>query len=113
MRDYSDRSIDKQGYVWIRPAPGMKKVREHRYVMEQLLDRKLLRTEHVHHKDEDKTNNDPANLEVLLKGHHHKLHNPGGYANGECDGCGTADRPHYAKGLCHACYLRQWKRSKL
>lgn len=55
----------KQGYV-----------AEHRIVMENHLGRFLLKTEVVHHKDEDKLNNDINNLELFsspgqhtLKGH--------------------------------------------
>lgn len=39
-------------------------VYEHRLVMEELLGRYLMPTEQVHHKDEDKSNNDPSNLEL-------------------------------------------------
>jgi hypothetical protein len=41
------------------------RVLEHRHVMEKQLGRKLLTHEQVHHKDRDRHNNDPANLEVL------------------------------------------------
>jgi len=29
-----------------------------------------------------------------------------------CVGCGTIDRSHHAKGLCTACYYRQYDRKK-
>lgn len=38
---------------------------EHRHVMEQMLGRALESYEEVHHKDEDKSNNDPRNLELM------------------------------------------------
>lgn len=41
-----------------------RKVREHRYVMEQILDRELLPGENVHHKNGVKTDNTPDNLEL-------------------------------------------------
>jgi hypothetical protein len=48
----------------------------HRMVMEQVLGRKLNPDEDVHHKDKNKFNNDPSNLEVILKSEHTKFHNP-------------------------------------
>jgi len=49
-------------------------VAEHRYVAEQLIGRKLHRREHVHHKDGNKMNNSPDNLQVLTATEHAKLH---------------------------------------
>ena len=37
---------------------------EHRHVMEQQLGRPLFEWERIHHRDGDRTNNDPANLEL-------------------------------------------------
>lgn len=42
---------------------------EHRFVMEQALGRKLLRSEIVHHKDGNRANNDLTNLELWSKSH--------------------------------------------
>lgn len=42
--------------------------------MEDYLQRPLLKTEEVHHKDENPENNDISNLEVLNKNEHLKLH---------------------------------------
>ena len=45
-----------------------------RVLMEAILGRQLLPTEDVHHKDEDYTNNDPSNLEVIDHREHDRLH---------------------------------------
>lgn len=49
-----------------------RQVREHRYIMEQFLGRKLLKNEHVHHKDGNGLNNDINNLELLTNSEHQK-----------------------------------------
>lgn len=54
---------------------GRKYAYEHRLVAERMLGRRLLPGEVVHHRDGDKTNNAPENLEVLpSNGHHHHTH---------------------------------------
>jgi ribosomal protein L37AE/L43A len=50
-----------------------KQVREHRYVMEQFLGRKLLTNEHIHHINGDPTDNRIENLQVLTNSEHQKL----------------------------------------
>lgn len=47
-----------------------------RKLMQKHVGRKLLRTEHVHHKDEDYTNNTLDNLEVLNEVEHAHVHRP-------------------------------------
>jgi hypothetical protein len=56
-------SIDSQGYKlqWV----DGRQVREHRLVAEKMLARKLLKGEVVHHKNHDRLDNRPANLEIL------------------------------------------------
>lgn len=48
---------------------------EHRYLMEQKVGRKLLRSEHVHHIDGNGLNNNLDNLMLLSAGEHSKLTN--------------------------------------
>lgn len=50
---------------------------EHRIVAEQTLGRPLRKGEVVHHKDEDKHNNSPDNLEVLSQAEHMQRHGIG------------------------------------
>ena len=51
-----------------------KQVREHRYIMECFLGRKLGSDEIVHHKDGNKKNNSIENLEILSRSEHIKRH---------------------------------------
>jgi hypothetical protein len=57
-----DRYIDKQGYVHIKV--GTAHVYEHIHVMEQILGRKLVKGETVHHNDENRQNNSRENLKL-------------------------------------------------
>lgn len=73
--------IDSKGYVRVlmheHPnADAQGYVKEHILVMSQILGRPLdTSVEMVHHKDENKLNNDPDNLELMTKSEHTSLHN--------------------------------------
>ena len=60
-----------------------------RYLMEQALGRPLLEDEHVHHIDEDRTNNALDNLEVLSVDQHKEKHSA---PTVDCMRCGTATK---------------------
>ncbi len=48
----------------------------YRAVMEAKLGRELTPDEVIHHVDGDRTNDDPANLELMTQRTHSRLHNP-------------------------------------
>lgn len=74
------RVVASNGYVLIRVGKShhLADVRgyayEHRLVAEETLGRRLRDDEQVHHKDENKQNNAPDNLEVVLHSEHGTRH---------------------------------------
>lgn len=80
---------------------------EHRFVMEQMLGRKLTREELVHHKDENGLNNSRSNLQLTSTAPHNKNHFTiftwsRNYSS--CRRCGSSEIPHLALGLCKSCH---------
>lgn len=74
------RSVASNGYVLIRvdkdhPLADVRGYAyEHRIVAEQIVGRPLRKGEQVHHRDGDKTNNAPENLEILTAAQHRYEH---------------------------------------
>jgi hypothetical protein len=73
------RIVASNGYVLVkRPDHPRANVNgyvyEHRLVAEEILGRPLSRSEQVHHRNHDKADNRPENLEVAATQRHHFLH---------------------------------------
>jgi len=74
---YRSPPFNLRGYkaFTVKYSDGSKAtVLEHREVMEKLSGRSLHSSEFVHHKDGNKQNNVPENLEVITRSEHTKLH---------------------------------------
>jgi hypothetical protein len=74
------RLVGSNGYVLVKVEDGHHLAHingyayEHRIVAEQILGRKILPTELVHHKNEDRTDNRPENIEIVSSIWAHKVH---------------------------------------
>lgn len=65
-RRKGEGSLTPQGYVRMTHPDGSR-LDEHRFVMEQVLGRRLYSWENVHHKNTRKDDNNPSNLELWVK----------------------------------------------
>lgn len=99
--------INKYGYYETGAKRKGRTTLVHRQVMEKKIGRKLLSTEIVHHKDENKLNNDPDNLELFSSHKEHAIHHllEKGHVFGEkiCKCC-KERKKHFeflSKGYCN------------
>lgn len=87
--------MDAAGYWRILVAVGRWRL-EHRYVMEQILGRKLGKRERVHHKNGNRGDNRPDNLELWKL----KKDCPGvRAADYHCHGCRCYESMEFQDGL--------------
>jgi len=93
----------KNGYIRVRINGGY--VYEHRHIMEQFLGRKLTRTESVHHKNLDRTDNRVENLKIMDKRKHDGLHTKKRWVedrasfSGNKEICGKPRTERHGRGL--------------
>jgi hypothetical protein len=70
--------INRRGYIegriWLDEQTQIR-IKKHRFIMEGIIGRPLHPWEDVHHKDGNKTNNEPENLELISHGNHSYMTN--------------------------------------
>lgn len=64
-KELGHKYVDGSGYIRIKTENGWEM--EHRVVMAQKIGRPLTRADSVHHKDGNRSNNSPENLELWVK----------------------------------------------
>lgn len=90
------KTADFRGRYRKIKTPDGRHMLEHRYVMEQVLGRQLRPDEQVHHKNHDRLDNRPENLEVVTSAEHglrHTIH----ATSKACVVCGATFTPHKTK----------------
>ena len=70
---WNNKGKNCDGYIKVITIDG-RRIRKHRYVMEQYLGRKLHESEIVHHRNEDRKDNRIENLEILSRAEHNRIH---------------------------------------
>ena len=85
---------------------------EHRLIVSEQIGRPLRKGEVVHHKNGQKDDNRPENLELTDWSEHRALHATDRWSRkwDACRDCGTTERRHSGRGYCSTCYGRNVRR---
>lgn len=75
---YWSLSVGHEKYIeWLKDdCPVIERkheIQEHRYIMQKMISQDIS-GKIVHHKDHNKLNNDPANLQLMTRSEHGRLH---------------------------------------
>lgn len=102
-REYRRRHPEKHRN-WVS-----KNQQQHRRIMQWILGRKLEPGEHVRHRNGDRTNNRPENLELYSNFETPVMFGFRGKGRwsrhfDQCVMCKSRKSKHEARGLCHSCY---------
>lgn len=103
MKTAEKRAEQLRGRGEGKTYPKLNGRHKHRVIMEQKLGRPLKPGEIVHHKDEDKQNASPDNLELLKSQSQHASIHKKEKCKCNVEGC---ERKHGAKGFCYMHYAR-------
>lgn len=100
------KKINWSGYVMVWNVEERRYIREHRMIIEKHLGRKLLKTEHIHHKNGIKTDNRLSNLILISPQQHIRL----GWENGTYKNVGNILRDKWRKGIMEKSIKTQFKK---
>lgn len=102
--------VTPDGYVIIKISmskdPHEDWVKEHTYIMEQHINRKLYPHEIIHHIDGNKKNNAIENLKVMTQSDHMMIHHP---RSSRCCMIDNCKNKHRARNLCST-HWKQWRK---
>jgi len=72
VKEFGFKSTNKPKHRYKKITINGKQYYEHRYIMEKYLGRKLEKWEHIHHKNDDSSDNRLENLEILSNADHQR-----------------------------------------
>jgi len=97
--------VSEAGYKRIK-AFGKRAYMEHRFIMEQHLGRRLLKSEIVHHKNQNRLDNRLKNLQVMTIGEHTAHHLTGVFDPFIKCSIEKCNKRMAARGYCHGHYRK-------